>query len=463
MLILIFLLASRAQKLQEIVIDSTSPMTLITLVACIALLVLLITWAKVNPFLAFLAVGMLAAILLGIPIEHVARSVNKGIGDTLGSLVIVIVLGAMLGKLVAESGAAQRIALVMQRIFGTRYLVWAMTLTGFIVGIPLYYNVGFMLLIPIIFSVAYQYKIPLVYTGLPMMASLSVMHGFLPPHPSPVALVMQFNANIATTFLYGLLIAIPAIVIAGPLFAQTLKNISSKPEVAPVLVHKPACDLPGVGNSFVSSLLPVLIIAITTLLSRIFATHDSIVKILAFAADPITAMTLTILIATCTLGIGMGKKLSQVMMVYGEAVKDIAMILLIIGSAGILKQILVDSGVNSEIANAFKHFDLPPLVLAWIATAALRLALGSATIAGLTAAGVVYPLMQDKAVDPNLLVLSIGAGSLFCSHVNDTAFWLFKEYFGLTVRDTFRTWTLMETIISIIGLAGVLLLNAINM
>jgi Gnt-I system high-affinity gluconate transporter len=434
-------------------------MTFITLAACIVCLVLLITWAKLNPFLAFLIVGTLAGLLLGIPLQTISASVNKGIGDTLGSLVIVIVLGAMLGKLVADSGAAQRIALVMQDFFGTRYLIWAMTLTGFIVGIPLYYNVGFVLLIPIIFSVAYQYKISLVYIGLPMMASLSVMHGFLPPHPSPIALVMQFDADMATTFGYGILIAIPAIVIAGPLFAQTLKNIPSQPSVITISVDKPLSHLPGAVNSLFSSLLPVLIIGISTLLSKVFAGNAITQTILSFVAEPNTAMMLTIVFATYTLGIRMGKKLSQIMVVYTDAVKDIAMILLIIGSAGILKQIFVDSGVGAEIASAFEQWNLPPLLLAWIITAVLRLALGSATIAGLTAAGVIYPLTQHTHVEPNLLVLSIGAGSLFCSHVNDTAFWLFKEYFGLTIKNTFRTWTVMETLVSVIGLIGVLILD----
>jgi Gnt-I system high-affinity gluconate transporter len=434
-------------------------MTFVILATCIACLVILITWAKINPFLAFLVVGTLAALLLGMPMKDISRSVNKGIGDTLGSLVIVIVLGAMLGKLVADSGAAQRISLVMQRLFGTRHLVWAMTLTGFVVGIPLYYNVGFVLMIPIIFSVAYQYKISLVYIGLPMLTSLSVMHGFLPPHPSPIALVTQFNADMATTFGYGIIIAVPAIIIAGPLFAKTIKNIPSNPAMATLCVDKPLADLPGAANSLISSLLPVLIIAITTLLSKLLAGNEATENVLSFVAEPNTAMSLTIVIATYTLGVRLGKTLPHIMTVYSEAVKDIAMILLIIGSAGILKQIFVDSGVSAEIANEFKRWDLPPLLLAWIITAVLRLALGSATIAGLTAAGIIYPITKQTGVEPNLLVLAIGAGSLFCSHVNDTAFWLFKEYFGLTIRNTFRSWTMMETLVSILGLLGVLILD----
>lgn len=433
-------------------------MTFVIISCCIVSLVILITWAKVNPFLAFLVVSVMAGLLLGIPYSSVMQSVTKGIGDTLGSLVIVIVLGAMLGKLVAESGAAKQIATVFQNIFGTKYIVWAMTFTGFIVGIPLYYNVGFVLLIPIIFSVSYHNKLPLVYVGLPMLASLSVMHGFLPPHPSPMALVMQFNANMATTFFYGLVIALPAIVIAGPLFSATLKNIHVDEEKVNLVYALPNDKLPGIVNSLVSSLLPVLIIAFVAGVTEI-ATHDSIKGVLIFLSEPNVVMGLTILIATFTLGIGRGKSLSEVMYVYTEAVKDIAMILLIIGSAGILKQIFIDSGASKEIAAALGNWQLPPLLLAWIVTAILRVCLGSATIAGLTAAGIVYPLTAQANVDPNLMVLSIGAGSLFFSHVNDTAFWMFKEYFGLSMKDTFRSWTCMETLVSIIGLVGVLLLD----
>lgn len=436
-------------------------MSFIILVVCIVCLVVLITWAKVNPFLAFLFVSMLAAVLLGIPLPEISKSVNKGIGDTLGSLVVVIVLGAMLGKLVAESGAAQRIASVMQKVFGERYLIWAMSLTGFIVGIPLYYNVGFVLLIPIVFSVAYRYKLPLVYIGLPMMASLSVMHGFLPPHPSPIALVMQFNASVLVTFGYGMIIAIPAIILAGPLFATTLKKISSTNTLS-LAIEKKEEELPGIVNSLLSSLLPVLIIGAATIFSGFGEVNSLLSRILNFLSEPNVAMSLTILIATYTLGIRTGKSLTQIMKVYSDAVKDIAMILLIIGSAGILKQIFVDSGVSDEIAGVLRSLTLPPLLLAWIVTAVLRLALGSATIAGLTAAGIVYPLTLQNDVDPNLMVLAIGAGSLFCSHVNDTAFWLFKEYFGLSMKDTFRSWTVMETLVSIIGLVGVLILDQLT-
>src|SRR6185369_10506612 len=279
-------------------------MTLLVLAFCIVCLILLITWGKVNPFLAFLVVSIVAALLLG--------------------------------KLVAESGAAQRIAHTLRNVFGYKNLPWAMSLTGFIVGIPLFYNVGFVLLVPIIFSVAYSYKLPLIYVGLPMVASLSVMHGFLPPHPSPVALLAQFHANMGMTFFYGILIAIPAIIIAGPLYAKTLKNIKTSPTKV-ITIHEMSDDkLPGTANSFISSLLPVILIAITTIATST-STDDSNWKTIAtFFAEPNIVMLITIIIATYTLGVHRGKSLTQVMNTYAEAVKDVSMILLIIGSAGIL-------------------------------------------------------------------------------------------------------------------------------
>src|SRR5688572_26361735 len=241
-------------------------MTLLTIVLCILSLVILISWGKINAFLAFLLVSIATGLLLGIPLRTITGSVQKGIGDTLGSLVIVISLGAMLGKLVAESGAAQQIASTMMGIFGVKYIQWALMATGFIVGIPLFYNVGFVLMIPLIFSVVYQYKLPAVYIGLPMLASLSVTHGFLPPHPAPTALVAQFQANMGLTLLYGMMVAIPAIIVAGPIFSKTLRGIVSVPLKTFEVQTLPANLLPGRANSFLSSLLPVILLMATTVL-----------------------------------------------------------------------------------------------------------------------------------------------------------------------------------------------------
>ena len=434
-------------------------MTFIIVFCCILLLVLLISWAKVNAFLSFLIVAVITGLVLGIPLDKISYSVQKGIGDTLGSLVVVIVMGAMLGKLVADSGAAQKITAVLMKLFGEKNLQWALMATGFVVGIPLFYNVGFVLMVPIIFSAAYQYKLPAVYIGLPMLAALSVTHGFLPPHPSPSALVTQFHANMGLTLMYGFMVAIPAIIIAGPIFSKTLKNIKSVPLQIFQPKNIPAAELPGTTNSFLSSLLPVVLLALTTVLPAVIKGGPAMQKFFAFVGDPIIVMTIAVITATFTLGIGMGKSMKSIMNIYGDAVKDIAMILLIVAGAGVLKQVFTDSGVSQEIGRAVQNLHIQPLVLGWLIAAIIRVCLGSATVAGLTAAGIIAPMMAQGNVHPSLMVLSIGAGSLMFSHVNDGGFWMFKEYFNLSMKDTLRSWSLMESIVAVVGLCGVLIIN----
>lgn len=434
-------------------------MSLLIVACCIVLLILLITWGKFNPFLAFLLVSLLAGWLLGIPVADLTRSVKKGIGDMLGDLVIIICIGAMLGKMVAESGAAQKISDVLMNTFGEKYFQWAMMITGFIVGIPLFYNVGFVLLVPLIFSVVYQTKLPAVYVGVPMLAALSVTHGFLPPHPSPAALVTQFNANLGLTLLYGIVVSIPAIILAGPIFAKTLKRIHSVPLQTFQPKNIPASQLPGTFNSFFSSLLPVLLLIITTSLPFLFTLDASTKSIVDFFGDAVIVMLLSLLVATYTLGISNGKSMKEIMNFYGESVKDVALILLIVGGAGALKQIFVDSGVSKEIGELLKDLAINPLVLGWLIAAVIRVCLGSATVAGLTAAGIMAPVLNGTQVDPQLMVLSIGAGSLMFSHVNDSGFWMFKEYFNLSIKDTIRSWSLMESIVAIMGLLAVLILD----
>jgi Gnt-I system high-affinity gluconate transporter len=434
-------------------------MTLLIVVLAVLALIGLISWGKVNAFLAFLLVTLGAGFALGLSPEELMAAIYKGLGDTLGSVLIVIVLGAMLGKIVAESGAAQQIAAVLIQAFGTRYIQWTMMVTGFIIGIPLFYNVGFVLMIPLIFSVVYKYRLPAVYVGLPMLAALSVMHGFLPPHPSPTALVAQFHASIGQTFVYGLLIAIPAIVLAGPVYGLTLRGIVSVPLGSFVSEPLPENALPGRLNSFFSSLLPVLLLGVVLGLQALLPTDGPLQPVLIFLAEPSVVMLVSVLVATFTLGTGLGKPMGAVMEAYSASVKDVALILLIIGGAGALKQVLVASGVSDDIAQALQNTGLPPLLLGWLIAAAIRVCLGSATIAGLTAAGVMLPIMAQSHTNPNLMVLSIGAGSLLLSHFNDAGFWLFKEYFNLSAKDTLRSWTMMETIVSVVGLAGVLLLD----
>jgi Gnt-I system high-affinity gluconate transporter len=396
---------------------------------------------------------------LGLPADQIAGSVQRGMGNLLGDLVIVIVMGAMLGKLVAESGAAQRIAGTLMQIFGEKYITWAMSLTGLIVGIPLFYNVGFVLLVPLAFTVAYQYKISAVYVGIPLLAALSVTHGFLPPHPSPAALVAQFDANMGLTLFYGFLIAIPTIIIAGPVFAQTLKNIEAKPLQTFQAETKPESELPGRANSFLTALLPVFLLIGTTALSLNTPEDSPSANLIAFISDPGIVMLLSVLVATYTLGLRQKFSMPQLMDSYTTATKDIAMILLIVAGAGSLKQIFTDTGVSLVIAESLQTWDIHPLILAWIITAIIRVCVGSATVAGLTTAGIIAPLVTTMNVDPNLLVLAIGAGSLMFSHFNDAGFWMYKEFFNVSITDTIKSWSFMETIVAVIGLIGVLILD----
>jgi len=436
-------------------------MTLLIVLLCILLLILLVSVFRVNAFLAFLLVAVIAGIWLGIPLNKIAGSVEKGIGDVLGSLAIIITIGAMLGKLVAESGAAQKIAAVMMNFCGEKYIQWGVVATGFLIGIPLFYGIGFVLMIPLIFSVVYKYKLPPLYIGLPMLAALSVTHGFLPPHPSPSALVIQFNANMGLTLIYGLLIAIPAIIIGGPLFSRTLKHVHSTPLQSFVPAELPESDLPGTFNSFFTALLPVLLLIVATVFSLYGNSSPVISNVIALAGHADMVMLTALITATFTLGICQGKQISRIMHIYAESIKDVALILLIIGGSGALKQILVDSGVSGQIAELLKGLNIQPLFLGWLITAVIRFAVGSATVAGLTTAGIILPLMLATHTNPNLMVLAVGAGSLMFSHVNDAGFWMFKEYFNLSLKDTFRSWALMESIVGTIGLIGVLLLNQI--
>lgn len=422
-------------------------MTVAIVLICIALLIVLISVYKVNAFLSFLIISTLAGLGLGLPFPQVAGAVEKGMGDVLGSLLIIITTGAMLGKLVAESGAAQKIAKVMMTLFGRQHIQWAMVITGFIVGIPLYYGIGFVLLVPLIFSVVYRYQLNAVFIGLPMLAALSVTHGFLPPHPSPAALVVQFGASMSLTLLYGLIVSIPAIVVGGPVLARTFRHVRAEPLKSFQITEKPEDQLPGTFVSVFTALLPVLSLALTPLLPLELRPAPSIIMLLA------------LLIATFTLGTSRGRKLSEIMDHYGDAVKDVAGILLIIAGSGALKEVLVRTGVSDEVAIYLRGLPLNPLVLSWLMAAIIRFCVGSATIAGLTTAGIVLPLMTTTGTNPNLMVLAVGAGSLMFSHVNDAGFWLFKEYFNLSMKDTFRTWAIMESVVGSVGLVAILILN----
>lgn len=433
-------------------------MLFITIALCIVLLILLISWLKFNTFISFIIVSLVGGLLLGMPLEKIPFAIQKGVGDTLGSLLMVILFGAMIGKLVAESGAAQKISDVLLKTFGEKNITWALVLTGFIVGIPLFYNVGFVLLVPLIFSIVYRLKLPAVYVGIPMLSALSVTHGLLPPHPSPAALVNQLHADMGKTLMYGICIAIPTIIVAGPLFASTLKKMN----VEPLHTFKPKevdqSALPGFLNSIITCLLPVFILLITTYfnLNQQAAATPGIIQ---FIADPSMLMFISMLYATVALGIARGSSLASIMSTYADSIKDVLMIILIVSGAGALKQVYVDSGVSAQLAEAFTQLQMPPLLLGWLISAIIRVAMGSATVAGLTTAGIIAPVVVATNTDPSLMVLAVGSGSLTLSHVNDSGFWLFKEYFNLSIKQTLQSWTIMETIVSVMGLTGVLVID----
>lgn len=436
-------------------------MSLLIVLFCIVLLVLLISYFKLNAFLSFLIVSILAGLLLGLEVSKISGSVQKGLGDMLGSLAVVVICGAMLGKLVAESGAAQQITGGLMKLFGESRIQWALMITGFVIGIPLFYNVGFVLVFPLICSVAYRFKLPAVYVGLPMLAALSVTHGFLPPHPSPTALVAQFHADMGMTLFYGTVIGFPTVLIAGLLFSKTLKNLKATVLKTFQSEGLPEDKLPGMANSFLSALLPVILLALTTIVNPMIHSDGILKKVIVFLSDPAIVMLISLAVATYTIGLRKGLTMKYIMDIYGDSVKDVSMIMLIMGGAGGLKQILMDSGVSNEIAGFLGGMNAHPLILGWTIACLIRLCVGSATVAGLTAAGIVAPLLiSHPEVNPNLMVLAVGAGSLLFSHVNDAGFWLFKEYFNLSIKDTIRSWSVMETIVSVCGLIGVMIINS---
>ncbi|ADB39394.1 gluconate:H+ symporter [Spirosoma linguale] len=433
------------------------PLT-ITLLGILALIAL-ISLVRIHAFLAFLAVSIGVGLALGLAPLAVLDAIQKGIGGTLGSITAIIALGAMLGKLVAQSGAAQRIAVNIMSLVGTKHARWAFLVTGFIVGLPLFYSVGFMLLAPLVITVAYRYKLPALYIGLPMLASLSVTQGYLPPHPAPLAILKQFNADMGLTLFYGIIVSIPAILISGALFGSTVKRYTTLPNPAFIAPDLPDDQMPSAPISFLTVLLPILLIGLSTLLSPMLPAGSVSQQVLLFVGEPVVSMFCAVLVASVTLGIWRGKSMPTVTAMLGESIKDVALLFLIFGGAGALKQVLTDGGVNQAVADLMRDSTLHPYVLAWGMAALIRVCVGSSTVSGITTAGFVTPMLSAPGVEPNLMVLSIGAGSMMFSHVNDTGFWLFREYFQLSMADTLKTWSVMETLVSVSGLAGVMVLS----
>ncbi|MEO8719618.1 MAG: gluconate:H+ symporter [Ginsengibacter sp.] len=436
-------------------------MPLLLCVTAILLLILLVVYFKFDTFISFLLVSIGLGVAVGMDIHQISAAITKGIGNTMGPLIIILGFGAMLGKLVADSGAAQQITDSLTKIFGTKYIQWGMALAGLIIGIPLFYTAGFIVVVPLIFAIAATTKLPLLYVGIPMLAALSVAHGFLPPHPSPTAIAEQLHANMSRTLIYGIIVAIPTISIAGPLFAKTLKRYKPKPSNNILKIEPmPESERPTIGISLFTALMPVILLAVTALILFIVSPKSFLGGIMEFIGDPNIAMLLSVLVAIYFLGMKRGKKIPVIMKQLEEAFKSISVILLIIAGSGIFMQMMSDGGISIYIGHILKDMQLSPLILGWLIAAIIRVCIGSATVAGLTTVGIMLPILGLNAhIRPELMVLSIGAGSLMFSHVNDGGFWLFKEYFNLTIKETFLTWTIMETIVSVTGLICVLILN----
>lgn len=438
-------------------------MTFLIIILAIALQVFL-TIKKVSPFLSLLVVAIFAGFLLGMSPGTILLSIKKGVSDTAGSVVLIICLGAILGKILEAGGAIEKISSTLINGFGEKNIQWAVLVTGFLIGIPLYYNAGFIILVPLVFAIAKKANLPLLYVAIPMAASLSTTHCFLPPHPGPAYLVNTFDKVIKTdmgkTLIYGLIITIPVVILAGPVLGRFLKNI--KTTIVSSLFStelKTSDKLPAAFPSFFIGLMPVLLIALAVCAENFLPDGTIVRKVLVFIGDPTIALLLAVAAATWYFVLQAGSTMQTGMKWLNEAVSGIAPILLIIIAGGIFKQVLQDSGTDKYIASFSSKWQMPPLLFAWVITAVLRVAIGSATVAGITAAGVVSPLLVAGTVSPELMVLAVGTGSVFGSHVNDSGFWMFKEFFNLSLKQTFLSWTVMETTISILGLIGVLILD----
>ncbi|WP_307597767.1 GntP family permease [Variovorax boronicumulans] len=433
------------------------------LVAILGLILLITRW-RVHPFIALtLAAGFLG-LTSGMPVDLVMKSFQEGFGGVLGFVGIVLGLGTMLGKMMAESGGADRIARTLIDAFGKERVHWAMMFAAFLVGIPLFFEIGFVLLIPLVFIVARRTGVSLIRIGIPLLAGLSVVHGLVPPHPGPLLAIGVFGADIGKTIFYGLLVGLPTAMIAGPIFGKYISKYvpgEASPELMEQLAREPeARELPGFGITLVTILLPVALMLLKTF-ADVALDEKNVVRLwLDFIGHPITALLAALLLSLYTFGFARGFTSKQIMKFVDDSLAPTAAIVLIIGAGGGFKQMLVTSGVGNAIGQMALHAQVSPILLAWLVAGLIRIATGSATVATITGAGIVAPLATlVPGVNLELLVLATGAGSLILSHVNDAGFWLVKQYFNMTVAETFKTWTVMETLISVVALAFIMLLS----
>ena len=440
----------------------------ITIVAVFAL-ILLISVCKMNAFIALTLISIGSALAFGIAPDTVIHLVETGMGGTLGHIALIFGLGAMLGKLVAEAGGAQSIAHTLIEKFGEAKIEWAVMIASFIVGIAMFFEVGLVLLAPIVLTVAREMRVSPMKLGLPMLAALLATHCFLPPHPGPTVIAAEYGARLGQVLLYGTIIALPIIILCGPIFNFWARHFVpsafakiSQEDSKNKFHHLSPKRLPGFGISLLTSMLPVLLMMLATIVIELHlaTVENSFWEVIVFLGKPPIAMLLSVLFAMWSMGLKRGIRISEIMASCSSSIAAIGMMLLIIGGGGAFKQTLLEGGVGTYIQNLFIGVSISPIVLAWTVAAALRISLGSATVAALSTAGLVLPMLGS---DANLafVTLATGAGSSIASHVNDAGFWMVKEYFGLTLKETFATWTLMSTCLSILGLLAILLLKSL--
>lgn len=430
-------------------------------------LIVLITRFKVHPFIALIIAAGFLGLTSGMPVDKIIKAFQDGFGGVLGFVGIILALGTMLGKMMADSGGADQIAQTLVRAFGKEKVQWAMMFAAFLVGIPLFFEIGFVLLIPLVFIVARRTGVSLIKIGIPLLAGLSAVHGLVPPHPGPLLAIGVFGADIGKTILYGLIVALPTAIIAGPLYGSFIaKYIPGNPSqelVDQLASEQPESKtLPSFSITLITVLLPVFLMLLKTFADVALPDGHVIRNWMDMIGHPITALLLALLLSLYTFGNRQGIGSKQILKLLDASLAPTAAIILIIGAGGGFKQMLVTSGVGDVIGHMAVTAQINPILLAWLVAAVIRVATGSATVATITGAGIVVPVVgMIPGVNRELLVLATGAGSLVLSHVNDAGFWLVKQYFNMTVAETFKTWTAMETILSVVALGFIMLLSLV--
>ncbi|MED0942385.1 gluconate permease GntP [Bacillus mycoides] len=432
---------------------------IVTLIA-IAIVILGVSWWKWHAFISLTVASLFLAIMSGLNLTKIVTVYETGVGSVLGHLVGILALGTILGKMMSDSGAGMQVADFFIRFFGVKKLPWAMLFAGFVIGIPVFFEVGIVILLPLVISIRKTTKQNILLIALPVIAGLSIVHGLVPPHPGAMTAIGIYNANLGKVLLYSLIIALPTAIIAGPVFAKWVhKRVIPENEPELVRVTTVSTDLPSRKASFFIILLPVVLM-ILSVVAPYISLPKKITEFLVFVGSPVIALLISCFAAFYLLGIKQGINKKMIKKLTDESLLPVGSIILIIGAGGGFKQILIESGVGTAIAQMAEHISLSPIVLAFMVAGLIRIATGSATVALTTAAGIVSPVIQHMSgVNLELLVIATGAGSLMFSHVNDAGFWLVKEYLGLTVKETFKTWTVLETLLSFIAFGFALLLN----